>query len=456
MDRQDGQDEIGARKPLRAGSGTRNPTPRHILFVYSTLSQLGGIETLIVRLSRRLHSLGHRVTILLQQRSDASNEDPALLAEVSKYATVRFVRGWFRAAPGSLSGLDFGDVDFVYACESNSLLLATIIQRRCAPAARLVAGVYHPREYACSLKVKRYQMRLVESVFRSMPLQNRFFMNEGAQWEHSEALRKDCSASPLIPIAVDTERFASTNRRPNPYLIVSVGRITDFKTYNFTMLEAIRTLRSRGLPVVYHVYGDGELFPVLKQRVCDLGLEDCVILHGAIAYERFGAVMEEAGAFVGMGTALIEAAACGVPALVAVDSAQEPVTYGFLHEVKGYNFGEYTEGQRQYQLCDKIEELSSLSQEEYLQVCERSRLRAADFSIEGVTDRLLECLEASVPFTYDLPWWTSLCDEVDLWTWRLLRAVGIADPYQLRYLRALPSSSPNPLLLPHCGRRRGL
>ena len=57
----------GARAPK---PGTRNSelgTGRHILFVYGNLSQLGGIQTLIVRLSRRLHELGHRVTIVLQQ-----------------------------------------------------------------------------------------------------------------------------------------------------------------------------------------------------------------------------------------------------------------------------------------------------------------------------------------------------------------------------------------------------
>jgi len=408
---------------------------RHILFVYYTLDQLGGIETLIVRLSRRLCALGHRVTLLLQARPNAGNEDPALLAEVRKYATVQFVWGWFRTAPGSLRGLDLDGVDFIHAFESNSLLLATVIQRCCAPAARIVTGIYHTREYGTFCKPKRYQMLLVEDVFRSMPAPNLLFMNEAAVKEHTSSLGRDFGDSPILPLAIDTARFASLNRAPDRHRIVSVGRVTNFKTYNFTMLEVVRSLRSRGHPVEYHIYGDGELLPKLKQQVCDQGMEDCVFLHGALPYEQFGAMMEEAGVFVGMGTALIEAAASGVPALTAIESAKEPVSYGYLHESSGYHIGEYIEGEKEYPLADKIEEMLALGPEAYAEACERSRRRAADFSIEVVTDRLLECLESSVPFSYEITWHMRLRDEVDLWTWRLLRACGVPDPYLSRYPR---------------------
>jgi glycosyltransferase involved in cell wall biosynthesis len=189
------------------------------------------------------------------------------------------------------------------------------------------------------------------------------------------------------------------------------------------------------MPVEYHIYGDGELLPELKRRVCELGLEEFVILHGVLPYDRFAGAMEEAAVFVGMGTALVEAAARGVPALTAIESAKDPITQGYLHESTGYHLGDYIEGKQEYQMSDKIEELINLSPAQYEEVCKRSRQRAAEFSIEGVTDRLLDALEASAPFRYEITGWMRLRDELDLWTWRVLKAFGVPDPYRSRYAR---------------------
>jgi glycosyltransferase involved in cell wall biosynthesis len=417
---------------------TPKAASRHILFVYTNLSQLGGIETLIVRLSRRLHALGHRVTILVQAKAAAGGNDPALIEEVLQFAEVRLIHGWFRQAPGCLRDLDLHNVDYLYACESNSLLLATVIQAACAPAARIVAGIYHSREYGTRQKVKRYRQRLVEDIFAKMPAQNLFFMNEACAREHTDSVGRDFGDSPIIPLAIDAGRFASNCRRPDRNRIVSVGRITDFKTYNFTMLEAIRDLRARGRRVQYHVYGDGEQLPLLKQRVRECGLEECVTLHGPLPYGDFGAVMADAGVFVGMGTALLEAAACGVPALVAPESIKRPVTYGFLHELQGYNIGEYVAEATEYKLADKIGALMDLDPAAYEESCARSRARADDFSIEAVTDRLLACLEETVPFSYRITVAMRLRDELDLWQWRTLRALGVEDPYKSRFVRISP------------------
>src|SRR4051812_20133402 len=117
-----------------------------ILFVYTNYRQIGGIETLIARLCKRLRALGHSITLLLQESSPSQCPDPALLDEVRRHAEVKFVRGWFRAAPQSLITLDLGDFDIIYAFESNSLLLGLVIQQEIDPGARIVVGVYHPRE----------------------------------------------------------------------------------------------------------------------------------------------------------------------------------------------------------------------------------------------------------------------------------------------------------------------
>ena len=42
--------------------------------------------------------------------------------------------------------------------------------------------------------------------------------------------------------------------------ILSIGRIVNFKTYNFWMLEVVRNLLKKGISVEYHIYGDGPEF----------------------------------------------------------------------------------------------------------------------------------------------------------------------------------------------------
>ena len=406
-----------------------------ILFVYVGLSQLGGIETLIRRLSERLTDLGHQVTILLQESSLDRSQDPALLQDVRRYARVLFVRGWFPNAPASLRTLNLGEFEHIYAFESNSLLLSIVVQSEFATSARLAFGVYYPREYCSRRRIKRYQQRLVEDVMKVVPIQNVFFMNEANAHEHAECLARDFRESPVVPLAIDLERFRTAKRSANRRKIVSVGRITDFKTYNFWMLDVIHTLNSVEERFEYHVFGTGELHAELARAVESNGLAGHVFLHGNVPYSQFEEAMADAFVFVGMGTSVIEAAACGVPALVAIESIRSPETYGFLHEMEGYNVGEYVPDTPTYDAANVIEALARLDESGYEKVCERSALSAAKFSINVIAERFVSALSETRQFSFRITPGMRLLDGFDLWLWRFLRLVGVKDPTTYRYLR---------------------
>ena len=99
----------------------------------------------------------------------------------------------------------------------------------------------------------------MEAALRVAPIQNVFFMNDANANELSECIARDFRASPIVPLGIDLVRFRSVTRRPARRKIVSVGRIVDFKTYNFWMLDVIQRLNATEDRFEYHVYGTGQL-----------------------------------------------------------------------------------------------------------------------------------------------------------------------------------------------------
>lgn len=110
--------------------------------------------------------------------------------------------------------------------------------------------------------------------------------------------------------------------------------------------------------------------------------------------------MIRAFCFVGMGTALVEAASYSVPAIVAILSEAEPLSYGYIYEVDGYDFGERIDNQKTYTLQQKIEDLFCLSESEYSKVAIKCREKAKKFSMEEVLSSYITTFENSKDFNY--------------------------------------------------------
>src|SRR5205085_6587431 len=121
-------------------------------------------------------------------------------------------------------------------------------------------------------------------------------------------------------------------------------------------------------------------------------LSRSVFMHGSVPYSKFGDVLSDALLFVGMGTAVLEASACGVPSLVAIESCDEPLTYGFLPDTRGHNAGEYSPDAEKYAAIEKIEALAALGPEAYQTHCTAAAKSAEKFSIETVADEFVGAL----------------------------------------------------------------
>jgi len=138
----------------------------------------------------------------------------------------------------------------------------------------------------------------------------------------------------VIPCGVDTERFQPDGHRAGPPLIVCVARLVPFKRVDL-LLDACALLRTRGLTFRCAVVGDGPCRNELEAARTRLGLEDTVELLGAAEQAQVLAWWRRAAAAVlpsdseGMPVSLMEAAACGVPAVAtAVGGTPELIEDG--------------------------------------------------------------------------------------------------------------------------------
>lgn len=107
-------------------------------------------------------------------------------------------------------------------------------------------------------------------------------------------------------------------------LVVSVGRLDEIKGFPY-LIDACKILDRRGLAFQCVLIGEGRLRRQLEQQIAQAGLEDKVLLPGAMAQEQVRRHLYEASVFVlpsvvtsegdrdGIPVALMEAMACGAP-----------------------------------------------------------------------------------------------------------------------------------------------
>ena len=113
---------------------------------------------------------------------------------------------------------------------------------------------------------------------------------------------------------------ANRLRAAGPLRLAYSGRLTPMKGAD-DLVEVARHLRALQVPFLLDVYGDGDLRPAMTQRIADLGLDDCVTMHGTIDYatELLPTITQNIDLFVcchrqgDPSCTYLETFACGVP-----------------------------------------------------------------------------------------------------------------------------------------------
>lgn len=138
----------------------------------------------------------------------------------------------------------------------------------------------------------------------------------------------------IIPCGIDTDRFRPAPAPLDPPYIVCVARLRPVKNIRL-LLEACALLRDRGHRFRCAVVGEGTEREVLTAARSALGLDDIVEMPGEAEQDEVRTWWQRAAIAVlcsrseGMPVSLMEAAACGVPAVAtAVGGVPELVDDG--------------------------------------------------------------------------------------------------------------------------------
>src|SRR3954471_17231701 len=141
-----------------------------ILFVYPNMYAMGGIQTWLTRMLPRLQAAGHEVALLTRPPGEGWDETGQFVEAIEAHAPVELAgRHWFDLR--RLRAAHPEPADIVFSCNLPSLLTGVLVQEHLMPDARLVAGVFHPREYSWQTPrlSKRWVQHLGERILHGFP-----------------------------------------------------------------------------------------------------------------------------------------------------------------------------------------------------------------------------------------------------------------------------------------------
>jgi glycosyltransferase involved in cell wall biosynthesis len=212
--------------------------------------------------------------------------------------------------------------------------------------------------------------------------------------EHEKIIERNINGSYIFPLPIDIAKYRNLKRVPLKNKIVSIGRLTDFKTYNILLLNVIKKLVENGFNVNYHIYGDGDEMKRIKHEIKRLNLINFVFLHGTIDYDKISDIFSDAYLFIGMGTSAIESGVSGIPTIVAIAYDKESETHGLIHELPNFNSGELIMDYPKIHYFNVIQHILSLSELEYKKLCKvSSSILSSQYDIDVLMPNFLNYVD---------------------------------------------------------------
>lgn len=309
----------------------------------------GGVETLMVRMANWLVRNGHGCSIILRESFPGDLcplLDPRVKLRVTRnrwdLLAIPLLRrliwkSWRIPAP-----------DIIYTLEQNwavvGLLISDLFHHR-GPG--MANGAYHPNQFCYEQnpsnpgRLGLFQRKLYDRHYRDA---QKFFMSEETRAGHEAFFVRPLKDGWVWPLPIEVHRPSETID-PVPERIVTVGRLTKFKTYSWYLVPILTRLRNHFPNLQWHVYGSGMCQDELVTDVWkDAIREGLIVFHGPVPYAKMREAIATSTVFLGMGTAILEAAATGVPVIPTVIDDPNGVTWGFIDSLPYFSVGETVPG----------------------------------------------------------------------------------------------------------------
>jgi glycosyltransferase involved in cell wall biosynthesis len=366
-----------------------------ILIVKKIKDNIHGTVTLAGRLLQYYNAQGHRC-YLTQYHPSSIIEGfnmPDQIVPVNEWNIHRHASHYRRL-----------HIDVIFCLTTLDAIIGYQLQRHYFPQAKLFIGIYHPNQFFYpTYLLPNYLDWLNGKIARRIPATNLLFMDEPCRHSHEAYYKLSYTQSPIVPLpmVVVGKRLSEGHQ---PYKLVSVGRLNDFKPYPLGVMAAMARLKAtHGIQLQYHIIGDGPLMGKMKKAAETAGLTEAVHFYGQVPYDKVNGLIQDGFCFIGMGTTVGEAAGIGLPALVAIVDS-EAQTYGLLGELPNNVLGEKGEDIPLQGYEAALLRLCQMDTAEYRRQQALSLEKAAFYSVENVGQRLLDAFAKGQPTQLRIGW----------------------------------------------------
>jgi hypothetical protein len=333
------------------------------VFLLAQTFGVGGIETLFLRLAGELRDLGYRVAIVSLFASETSL-DPGGITTLS----LNEMKAQMGA---STSGENL-------IIASDPITYALAITHFSQPNVRIVTGIFHPRAFSRA-DIHPAARALIRALLKLSHHTNTFFMSEATRKEHELAFGQKFSNRPVVKLLLQKPQVHWRPQKSEVFHILSIGRIVRFKAYNWAAADITLRLNQAGIPARWDIFGYGPDETDLDQLIKNHPGAEYVRFRGLMAYEKMNRTLLEYDAFVGMGTAALEAAFVGLPTLVAADSLGEKCL-GFFSDVASDAIGEVSDLTALKDVEAELLKIAQMTEPELVQVSQRHIAKALSYS----------------------------------------------------------------------------
>lgn len=358
-----------------------------LVFFVSTLNIHGG-TTFVKRFSAYANAHGKKILVFCL----VNYVDDKILSELSKYADVVFLRDYLAYPFNNFNTNQLSIFlpinkekirDLVSGCHVHIMgvfgLYFLLRLFKLVKGLSFSIGLYHQNEF--ELKNKDYYFsKYIINILREISHKQLIFFNESSR--HSFCTKYDLNEllGLVTPIGIDLVDRPPKERSSDQFKLISVGNLVGFKTYNQVVISLLPSLLIKYPTISYDIIGDGPCFDTLVSLCKELNLQDVVTFHRVLDYDTAFELVERSDVFIGSGTAILEASIRYIPSIIGIECELEPITYGFISDIKGFDYNEKISNIEKVKISECIDKALS-SKSAWYKLSQSCHAKALTFGI---------------------------------------------------------------------------